>query len=327
MVNKGLITLFLLFFILNIQAQTFFRDEPLAHTYSIVAYDPATGDMGVAVQSHWFSVGTVVTWGEAGIGVIATQSLVNVSFGVRGLELLKKGMSPQEVVDSLIKSDEGRDLRQLAVLDSKGRVATHTGLKCIKEAGHIVGDNFSVQANMMLNNTVWPAMAEAYQKSSGPLAERMLTALEAAEKEGGDIRGRQSAALVVFRGKSTGKVWEDKLVDLRVDDSPEPLAELARLLKVHRAYENMNNGDLAIEKGDHKSALDFYGAAMKMFPENEEMKYWTAVSLANIGKMDEALPMFKDVFTKNKNYIKLTERILENSMLNVSMEDYKRIIE
>lgn len=326
MLNKGLITLFLLFFILNIQAQTFFNDEPLAHTYSIVAYDPVTGDMGVAVQSHWFSVGTVVTWGEAGVGVIATQSLVNVSFGVRGLELLKKGLSPEEVVDSLIKSDEGRDLRQLAVLDSKGRVATHTGLKCIKEAGHIVGDNFSVQANMMLNNTVWPAMAEAYQKSSGPLAERMLTALEAAEKEGGDIRGRQSVALVVFRGKPTGKVWEDKLVDLRVDDSPEPLVELARLLKVHRAYENMNNGDLAIEKGDHKSALDFYGAAMKMFPENEEMKYWTAVSLANIGKMNEALPMFKDVFTKNANYIRLTERILENSMLNVSMEDYYKIL-
>ncbi len=327
MYQYRLILLFVFFIELNLTAQTFFGNEPFTHTYSIVAYDPATGDMGVAVQSHWFSVGTVVTWGEAGVGVIATQSLVNVSFGIRGLELLKKGMSPQEVVDSLIKSDEGRDVRQLAVLNSKGEVAAYTGLKCIKEAGHIEGENFSVQANMMLNNTVWPAMAEAYKKSSGPLAERMLAALEAAEKEGGDIRGRQSAALVVFRGKPTGKIWEDKLVDLRVDDSPETLIELARLLKVHRAYEHMNNGDLAIEKGDHKSALDHYAAAMQMFPENEEMKYWTAVSLANIGNMEEALPMFKDVFHKNKNYIKLTERILENSLLNVSIKDYNRIIE
>lgn len=321
-----LILLFVLLIGFNISAQTFFGKEPLAHTYSIVAYDPVTGDMGVAVQSHWFSVGTVVTWGEAGVGVVATQSLVNVSFGIRGLELLKQGLSPQEVVDSLIKSDEGRDVRQLAVLDSKGRVASYTGLKCIKEAGNIVGENFSVQANMMLNNTVWPAMAEAYKKSTGPLAERMLAALEAAEKEGGDIRGRQSAALVVFRGKPTGKVWEDKLVDLRVDDSPEPLLELARLLKVHRAYEHMNNGDLAIEKGDHKSALDHYGAAMQMFPENEEMKYWTAVSLANIGKVNEALPMFKDVFHKNKNYVTLTARVFRSGLIDVPLEEYQKIL-
>ena len=236
-------------------AQQYKTDSPFAHTYSIVAFDPETGDMGVAVQSHWFSVGTVVSWGEGGVGVIATQSFVNVSFGPRGLELLRNGKTPQEVVDELIKGDEGREFRQLAVLDAKGNAASFTGKKCIQPAGNIVGNGFSVQANLMSNDKVWPAMAEAFKKSKGPLAERMLVALEAAENAGGDIRGRQSAALLVVRGKSTGKIWEDKLVDLRVDDSAEPLIELKRLLKVHRAYEHMNNGDLAVEKNDMENAI------------------------------------------------------------------------
>ncbi len=307
-------------------AKQYKTDSPLAHTYSIVAFDSETGDMGVAVQSHWFSVGTVVSWGEAGVGVVATQSFVNVSFGPRALELLKQGKTPQEVVDELLSTDEGRDFRQLAVLDAKGNAASFTGKKCIQPAGNIVGDGFSVQANLMSNDRIWPSMAEAFTKSSGPLAERMLIALEAAENAGGDIRGRQSAALLVVRGKSTGKVWEDRLIDLRVDDSPEPLVELRRLLKVHRAYEHMNNGDLAVEKNDMEKAMQEYSAAMEMFPENLEMKYWTAITLANNGRFNEALPMLKEIFAKDKNWKVLTPRLIPSGLLNVSEERLKEIM-
>lgn len=289
--------------------------EPLTHTFSIVAYDKQSGQIGVAVQSHWFSVGSIVSWAEAGVGAVATQSLVNVSFGPRALESLKKGYSPQKTVEELVNADEGRDFRQLAVIDEKGRVATHTGEKCIADAGHITGKNYSVQANMMLNKEVVPAMSKAFEQSSGPLAERMVAALQAAQKAGGDIRGQQSAAIIIVRVKSTGKSWEDRLIDLRVEDHPNAVKELARILAVFRAYEHMNKGDLAIEKGDEKTALQEYAAAEKMFPNNTEMKFWHAVALVNIGKVDLALPIFKKIFAEDKNYIELTRRIVSNGLL------------
>ena len=318
--------LFLLVFSFSVSAQTYLSSSPLAHTYSIVAFDPETGDMGAAVQSHWFSVGSIVTWGEAGVGVVATQSFVNPAFGPDGLALLKAGKSPQEAVDELIKKDEGRDVRQLAILDYKGRVATWTGKKCIQAAGHITGANFSVQANMMLNDKVWGAMNDAFTKAKGNLAERMMAALEAAQSVGGDIRGKQSAAMLVVRTKSTGKVWEDRLVDLRVEDSAEPLKELRRLINVHSAYGHMNNGDLAVEKNDMAKAMQEYSSAMKMFPQNLEMKYWTAITLANKGKVDEALPMLREIFKKDKNWKTLTERLVPVGLLTVSKEDLKRIL-
>ena len=310
----------------NIYAQGAYGNNPLAHTYSIVAMDPKTGEIGVAVQSHWFSVGTIVAWGEAGVGVVATQSFVNPSFGLRGLALLKEGKSPQEAVNELLGSDTGKEMRQLAILDVKGRAASFTGKICIPAAGNLVGENFSVQANLMKNDKVWPAMAEAFKKSEGPLAERMLLALEAGEKAGGDIRGKQSAVIMVFKGKSSGKLWEDKIVDLRVDDNPAPLREMRRLLKVHRAYEHMNNGDMAVEKGDDKVAMQEYSAAEKMFPDNIEMKYWHAVALANIGRLEEALPMFKLIFKIDDNWKILTPRLLDNGMLKVSKEQLNKIL-
>jgi uncharacterized Ntn-hydrolase superfamily protein len=182
--------------------QLIYKQDPFAHTFSIVARDPQTGEMGVAVQSHWFSVGTIVTWAEAGIGAIATQSFVNASFGPRGLEMLRQGMTPQQAVDSLLATDEGREFRQLAIIDSKGNVASFTGKKCVQPAGNLVGDNFSCQANLMINDKVWPSMADAFKKATGPLAERMMAALEAGQQAGGDIRGKQSAAMIVVRGKS-----------------------------------------------------------------------------------------------------------------------------
>ncbi|TET55682.1 MAG: DUF1028 domain-containing protein [Promethearchaeota archaeon] len=302
-------------------------DNAFAHTYSIVARDPKTGEMGVGVQSHWFSVGSVVSWGEAGVGVVATQSLVNKSFGLRGLELLKQGKSPQEAIDILLSDDEGRDVRQVAILDTQGRVATHTGSKCIKQAGHIVGDNFSVQANLMLSDKVWPVMAEAYEKNNNmPLPERIIKSLEAAESVGGDIRGKQSAALLVVAGEPTEEKWEDPKIDLRIEDHTEPLKELNRLLKVYRAYEHMNKGDLAIEKGNMDNAREEYDAALKMLPENLEMIYWVAVSLANQKKIKEALILFERVFKKDENWRLLTERLPDSELLNVSEEDMKKIL-
>lgn len=306
-------------------SQSIYADK-LAHTYSIVACDPETGEIGVAVQSHWFSVGSIVSWAEAGAGAIATQSFVNVSFGPRGLALLREGKSAGDVLDMLIQSDEARDVRQLAIVDSRGNVAAYTGEKCIADAGQFVGKNYSVQANMVLNDTVWPAMSKAFESAKGPLAERMVAALEAAQNAGGDIRGQQSAAVLVVKIKSSGKSWEDKLVDLRVDDNPVPVKEIKRLLKVHRAYEFMNAGDLAIEKNDIEGALKAYGQAEQMFPENLEMKYWHAISLANVGLVDDALPIFHDVFQKDKNWKLLTKRLPEVGLLTIEKKALKRIL-
>ncbi|MHA2203885.1 MAG: DUF1028 domain-containing protein, partial [Candidatus Hodarchaeales archaeon] len=244
------------------------------HTYSIVARDPQTGEMGVGVQSHWFSVGGLVSWGEAGVGVVATQSFINKSFGLRGLELLKQGKYPQEALEMLLSTDEEKDVRQVAILDKHGRVATHTGTKCIKHAGHRLGDNFSVQANMMLTDEVWTAMAEEFQNSSEvPLPERIIRSLEAAESVGGDIRGKQSAAILIVRGKVAENKWEDPWIDLRVEDHVEPLKELSRLMRLKRAYEHMNNADRLLEKGDVHKALEEYNAAQEMCPDILEMKY------------------------------------------------------
>ncbi len=296
------------------------------HTYSIVCRDPISGDMGVAVQSHWFSVGSVVTWAEAGVGAVATQAFSNISFGPRGLQLLKQGMGAKQALDSLIASDEGREVRQLAIVDAKGGVATHTGKKCIPFAGHVTGKGYSVQANLMISDKVWPAMDRAFGSAEGTLAERMLSALEAGEAAGGDIRGRQSAALLVVRGKSTGNSWEDRLVDLRVDDSPEPLVELRRLLDVHRAYERMNDGDIALEKGNMALAREHYSSAERLFPENEEMRFWHAVTLASNGLLEESLPLFKDVFLRNENWRLLTERLVPNGVLLVDEAGLSRIL-
>ncbi|MFX1365048.1 MAG: DUF1028 domain-containing protein [Promethearchaeota archaeon] len=303
------------------------NNNVFAHTYSIVARDPQTGEMGVGVQSHWFSVGSVVSWGEAGIGVVATQSFVNKSFGLRGLDLLKKGKTPQEAIEILLSDDEGRDVRQVSILDTQGRVATHTGSKCIKHAGHKLGNNFSVQANLMLSDKVWPVMAEVYEKSENlPLPERIIKSLEAAESVGGDMRGKQSAALLIVAGESTENKWEDPLIDLRVEDHIEPLKELNRLLKVYRAYEHTNNGDLALEKGDIDIAFKEYDTAQKMLPENLELKFWVAVSLANQKRMNEAIELFKEVFKEDRNWRILTERLPHSELLDLNNDELKQIL-
>lgn len=302
--------------------------DTFAHTFSIVARDPATGEMAVAVQSHWFAVGTIVSWGQSGAGVVATQSFVNPAYGPGGLALMEQGISAPEALKQLVAKDDGRDFRQVAMLDASGRVQAYTGEKCVASAGHIVGDNYAVQANMMLNDRVVPAMAAAFEKNTSlPLAERVLEVLKAAQDAGGDIRGKQSAALIVVGPAAETNAWEDKKIDLRIDDHSEPIKELERLLKVHHAYDYMNRGDLAVEAGNMSLALQEYAAAEALMPENLEMKYWTAVSLAGNGRMEEALPIFKEVFEGDENWRELTRRLPASGLIGVSEKELQRILE
>lgn len=297
------------------------------HTYSIVARDPATGQLGVAVQSHWFSVGPIVAWAEAGVGAVATQSFADPAYGPLGLDMMRAGKTARQALAGVLTSDPGEAVRQVAMIDAKGNVAAHTGAKCIPAAGHITGENFSVQANLMLNDKVWPAMAEAFRGARGDLAERMLAALDAAQAAGGDARGQQSAAILVVSGTPSGRPWKDRLIDLRVEDHPEPLKELRRLVKIHRAYEHMNAGDSAVEAGDLKKAGEEYAAAEAMLPDNVEVVFWHAVQLVNAGKLAESLPLFKRVFAADRNWAELTPRLIKVDLLKAGEANLKAILD
>ena len=288
---------------------------PLAHTYSIVARDPETGQLGVAVQSNWFSVGAIVPWAEAGVGAVATQSFVEPAYGPLGLALMRAGKSAPDALKSLLAGDAQAGVRQVAMIDAQGRVATHTGEHCIAAAGHRAGTSFSAQANLMLKDTVWDAMAKAFENTKGELVDRLMAALEAAQAEGGDIRGKQSAAIVVVSGKPTGRSWADRLFDLRVEDHPEPVVELKRLVKLQRAYNHMNAGDEFFGKGEVASALSEYAAAERLVPENIEMVFWHAVTLVNAKRVEESLPLFKRVFAADRNWATLTPRLPKSKLL------------
>ncbi len=296
------------------------------HTYSIVARDARTGELGVAVQSHWFSVGSSVAWAEAGVGAVATQSFIDPAYGKLGLDLMRAGRAAPDALKSLVAGDEARDVRQVAMIDAAGRVDAYTGAKCIDAAGHRVGKEFSVQANLMLSERVWPAMAGAFERAEGDLASRMLAALDAAQGEGGDIRGRQSAALIVVAGKSTGRAWADRVFDLRVDDNPEPLKELRRLVNLQRAYNHMNAGDLAVERKDNEAALREYSAAGRLVPDNTEMTYWHAVALVNMNRVEAALPLFRRVFAADPNWRTLTPRLVKSGLLPADPKLIERIV-
>lgn len=274
--------------------------DPLASTYSIVARHETTGELGVAVQSHWFQVGTSVAWAEAGVGAVATQSFIDPAYGPRGLALLKQGVPAPRALEWLTGEDANRSVRQVAIIDRQGRVAAWTGEDCIQAAGHQTGSGYSVQANLMAEDTVPKAMAAAYEQAAREgkdLAERLMLALEAAEGEGGDIRGRQSAALLVVAAEASRAPWRDRLVDLRVDDHPEPLRELRRLLVRHRAYELMNQGDEAVTAEDYARAGELYGRAQALAPDLVEIPFWKAVTLFAAGSEAEALPIFAQVFS------------------------------
>jgi len=326
---KNYLFIFVFFLSISTQArQAYIQTEPLAHTYSIVARDSISGQMAVAVQSHWFSVGSIVSWGKSGVGVIATQSFVNPAYGPQGIEKLERGLNAPKALSDLIANDEGRNVRQVAILDNSGNVAAHTGDSCIPFAGHIEGKGFSVQANMMLTDAVPLVMANAFENNTHlPFAERVVSALLAAQDAGGDIRGKQSAVLLVVSGEPRD-AWNDKLIDLRVDDHPEPLKELVRLLKVHRAYQHMNNGDLEVEKGDMTKAMMEYSAAEQLMPDNMEMKFWKAVTMANNGNVHVASQILYHVYSDvdyGQNWRILLARLPEVGLLTVSDDDLETL--
>jgi len=285
------------------------------HTYSIVARDSVTGELGVAVQSHWFSVGSRVIWAQPGVGAIATQSFTEVSYGPLGLDLMRAGKSAAQALAALITADPQESVRQVAMVDARGNVAVHTGSDCIAAAGNHRGKQYSVQANLMEKNTVWDAMARAYETSEGDLAERLLRALEAAQGEGGDIRGKQSAAIVIVGGERTGRPWE-RLVDLRVEDHPEPVKELRRLIDVHRAYEKMDAGDEYLAVGDVAGAVAAYSAAADMMPNNPEIKFWAAITMMSEGNEKEALAFFRDVFAAEPKWVEVVRRLPASGLLD-----------
>jgi len=264
-------------------------------TYSIVARDAGTGELGVAVQSHYFQVGPIVPWALAAVGAVATQSRANVAFGPLGLELLRSGYTAEQALKSLIAGDPMADTRQCAIVDASGAVAVHTGKSCIPAAGHVIGDGFSCQANLMEKDTVWAAMAEAFTSSEGPLAERMMDALDAAEAEGGDIRGKQSAAMLVVSGNPTGRSWEDRIIDLRVEDAAEPLPELRRLLRVRRAYHAYSDGAKLAEAGEIARAAEKLQQAVQLAPEIGELRFWAGVEMANSGAVEAGCDLLAEV--------------------------------
>ncbi len=288
------------------------------NTYSIVARDSITGQMGVAVQSHWFSVGPIVPFAEAGVGAVATQSFVEVSYGPLGLELMRLGRTAPEALSALVSTDKSRNVRQVAMVDASGNVAAHTGDRAIYAAGHHTGAQYSVQANLMENPTVWDAMAEAYETAEGDLAERLLQALEAAQEEGGDIRGKQSAAIVVVNAESTGKPWADRVFDLRIEDHPDPLVELRRLVQLQRTYLKLNEGDGWVTAGDIPKALESYTAAMEFVPDdatNGEAPFWVGVTLADTGNEADAIPYLKRAYAQDERWAELIGRLSASGLL------------
>jgi len=287
------------------------KPGPLAHTFSIVARDPVTGDLGVAVQSHWFSVGSIVTWAEAGVGAVATQSFVDPAYGYKGLELMRGGMPAPDALKKLLAADAQREVRQVAMIDAQGRVDAFTGKLDIAAAGHHVGTQFSAQANMMENAKVWPAMATAFESTKGDLADRLLAALEAAQRVGGDIRGKQSAAILIVKAKSTGRPWSgaDRLFDLRVEDHADPITEIKRLIRLQRAYAHANRGDELVSEKRIDEALKEYAAARQLAPEILELPFWEAITLTVVGRWAEAEPIFVRVFAKEPFWADLVPRL------------------
>ncbi len=293
----GFVVLFLLF------------SSQLSATYSIVAIDKETGQIGVAVQSHWFSVGSLVIWAEPGVGAVATQSFVEVSYGPLGIAMMRSGKTAQQALKGLVASDPNQMVRQVAMIDIHGNIAAHTGKLCIDFAGHLVGKNYSCQANMMEKGTVWQAMSIAFENSKGEFVDRLMAALEAAQKEGGDIRGKQSAAILVVKTKGSGSPWNNRLFDIRVEDHKEPLKEIKRLILVAKAYNHMNKGDEYMTNEKTEQALKSYSTAMKIYPGNPEMLFWPAVTMAASGKVEESLPLFKKVFQQDRRWAELLKRL------------------
>jgi uncharacterized Ntn-hydrolase superfamily protein len=275
-------------------------------TYSIVARDPQTGELGVAVQSHWFAVGPLVPWATPGVGAVATQANVEVAHGPHALALLSDGLDARSALERLIGGDPGAAGRQLAIVDAAGGVAAHTGSSCMPDAGHVTGDGVSCQANIMASPEVWPAMLRAFEATGGSLVVRLLAALDAAESEGGDVRGRQSAALLVVPAE--GEWWETKL-SLRVDDHPEPLVELKRLVALQEAYELAGRADALVNEGEHDAAARLYAQASELAPDSHELLFWAGLGAAQSGQLDAAVARVRRAIAMQPGWARLLVRL------------------
>ena len=275
-------------------------------TYSIVARDADTGELGVAVQSHWFAVGPIVPWARPGVGAIATQANIEVSYGPRALEQLEMGVAAPDVLAQLLSDDPGAAGRQVAIVDAAGRVAAHTGASCIPHAGHVISDGVSCQANMMAGEGVWPAMLDAFTAAGGPLTPRLLDALDAAEAAGGDIRGRQSAAILVVA--PVGDWWET-VVSLHVEDHPEPLAELRRLVALNGAYQLAGEADELVNQGRHDEAARLYEAAAELAPQSHELRFWAGLGAAQAGDLERGVADVRQAIATHPGWRLLLERL------------------
>lgn len=296
-------------------------------TYSIVARDATTGELGVAVQSHYFCVGAIVPWAEAGIGAVATQAFAEPGYGPRGLALMRAGLAAPIALAALVQSDDMRARRQVACIDAAGRVAVHTGDRCIAAAGHATGDGVTVQANMMRSDRVWRAMLEAYHAADGALVDRLLTALDAAEAEGGDLRGRQSAALVVVAATGSGQAWQDRQYDLRVDDSADPLGDLRRLVTIRRAYLHMDDAETRETAGDVEGALASFEAARALLGGNDEAAFWSAVLTADSGRVDEARAVIREISEREPGWGDLVLRLPDAGLLRGGPELARELVD
>jgi uncharacterized Ntn-hydrolase superfamily protein len=275
-------------------------------TYSIVARDPETGELGAAVQSHWFSVGSLCIWARPGVGAVATQSVAEPAYGPNALDLMADGSSAADALAELLTADPLAAVRQVGVVDAGGRVAVHTGADCIPYAGDMTGPHWTCQANMMATDAVPAAMSAAFERATGDLADRLMTALEAAEGAGGDVRGRQSAALIVVA--ADGERWQMR-VQLRVEDHVEPLAELRRLLVLHRAYELAGRADELMAADRAAEAGDLYRQAAELAPASDELLFWAGLALAHSGDLDSGVDAVRRAIDKHAGWGRLLDRL------------------
>ncbi len=290
----------------SIESSALIHQRARQGTYSIVARDPASGELGVAVQSHWFSVGPIVPWAQAGVGAVATQANVELAYGPRALDLMRDGLDARQALAQLVAQDEGAATRQVAVVDVHGNAAVHTGESCIPVAGHLTGDGVSCQANVMSNELVVPAMLEGFRSAPGLLASRLLAALDAAELAGGDVRGRQSAAILVV--PAAGDPWET-VVALRVEDHPDPLEELRRLARLNEAYMAAGEGDQRVSEGDHDAAARLYQRASALAPESDELRFWGGLGAAQTGDLEGGLAQVRAAIEINPGWRLLLSRL------------------
>ena len=301
------------------------RKDPLVSTYSIMAIDRRTGDIGIAAQSHWFAVGTVLPWLKPGVGAIAVQSFVNLQYATYGLAMMEDGELPRDVIKSLLKKDITPEIRQITMLDTKGHIETYTGNRCVEYAGHIIGDNYSVQGNMMTEEETLDKMADAFENTRGNLATKMLASIKVADEDDGDLRGRQSACMKIVSNEMPKHLWDGIMLDVRVDDNKDPVSELERLITIHTAYQHMNRAEMAFGSGEMETAFKEYATAQKLYPDNPEISFWEAVSLANIGKYHEAFGIFYIIFEKDPSWKALTRRLISAEILNIDIDFIEKL--